>query len=272
MNRNVRAAAFLLLSIAAAGSGAMRASALSPASSVEIPVAGHINAEMAARLHPLLNDGKPHTVRVSSSGGDDLPALALAQDIRRNHAILVVDGVCAGACANYLFVAAARRIVQPGALVIFGGSATARLAMVPPERIKEVTDDDVKTAQLEKQLLKEAGINPALLLEPLLRLQTDCFSLTSHDRSGKAYINYRAHFVGWVPSRSHLARMGVAVTGFWPDSVSQFQAILQGAFPGGARGDIAYSGTDLPSAPAALLAQLHETRECDTGLPGKSRH
>lgn len=121
-------------------------------------------------------------------------------------------------------------------------------------------------------MLKEAGINPALLLEPLLRLQTDCFSLTSHDRSGKAYINYRAHFVGWVPSRSHLARMGVAVTGFWPDSVSQFQAILQGAFPGGARGDIAYSGTDLPSAPAALLAQLHETRECDTGLPGKSRH
>ncbi len=272
MNRKVRAAVLLLLSVSIAGSGAIGASAQSPASGAEIPLTGHINAEMAARLHPLLNDGKPHTLRVNSSGGDDLPTLALAQDIRRNRATLVVDGVCAGACANYLFVAAARRIVQPGALVIFGGSATARLAMVPAERVKEVIDDYLKSAQLEKQLLKETGINPSLLLEPQLRLQTDCFSLTSRDRSGKAYINYRAHFVGWVPSRSHLARMGVAVTGFWPDSASRFQETLQSAFPGGVRGDIAYSETDLPSAPAALLERLHETRECDTGLLGKPRH
>src|SRR6185503_16100115 len=93
----------------------------------------------AGRLHAALADGKPHIVRVNSSGGEDAPALAIAADIARTRSSLVVDGICAGPCANYLFLAAARRTVQPGAPVIFTASASSRLAMVPEQRRKDVS-------------------------------------------------------------------------------------------------------------------------------------
>jgi hypothetical protein len=236
----------------------------------DVPLSGHISADMAARLHTVLNDGKQHVLRVNSSGGEDAPALALAEDIRRNHVPVDVDGLCAGPCANYLFIAASHRTVEPGALVIFAASATSRLAMVPPARTKDVIGDYTNTAQAEKKLLIDAHVNAALLLEPQLQLQTECYSLTSRDRGGKAYVNYKSGFIGWVPSRAYLARAGVPVHGFWPETAGQFQATLQKAFPGGARGNIAYAGVSAPSATATLLARLKTIKECDTGLPPRT--
>jgi hypothetical protein len=142
--------------------------------------------------------------------------------------------------------------------------------MAPPARVKELSGDYTRTAQAEKQLLTDAHVNAALLLEPQLQLQTECYSLTSRDRAGKSYINYNASFIGWVPSRAYLARAGVPVRGFWPDTVGQFEATLQNAFPGGARGKIAYAGVNAPSAIATLLARLKAIKECDTGLPSRT--
>ena len=79
------------------------------AGAAEIPLSGHISADMANRFHAALADGKPHVVRVTSSGGEDAPTLAIAADIARTRSSLVVEGICAGPCANYLFLAAARR-------------------------------------------------------------------------------------------------------------------------------------------------------------------
>jgi hypothetical protein len=235
----------------------------------ELPISGHISASMASRLHQLLSDGRPHTVRVTSSGGEDGSALAIAADIARTHTALVVDGICAGPCANYLFMAAARRTVQPGALVIFTASATSRLAMVAPGRRTEVSRIYENAAQQEKQLLRDTSANPALLLEPQLGLGTTCYSLTSRDNAGKAYINYQAQFVGWSPSRTWLTRAGINVAGFWPDTEAQFQAALQKAIPGGTRGGIVRSTAKKPSTEAALLNRLRGMPECDSGLPKK---
>ncbi len=170
-------------------SAAVPLSAQTPMSG-EIPLSGHIGAEMAGRFHAALNDGKPHVVRITSSGGDDGPALAIAADLVRTRSSLVVDGICAGPCANYLFIAATRRTVKPDALVIFTASASSRLAMVPQQRRKEVSSLYESSARQERQLLQDRHANPALLLEPQLGLGTSCYSLTSRDTAGKAYINY----------------------------------------------------------------------------------
>jgi len=244
-------------------------SAQTPAGGADIPLSGHISVQMADRFHAALKDGRPHVVRVSSSGGEDAPALAIAADIARSGSSLVVDGICAGPCANYLFMAAARRTVQPGALVIFTASASSRLAMVPAGRRKEISSIYESAARQEKQLLQDRRANAALLLEPQLGLGTSCYSLTSRDTAGKAYINYQAQYVGWTPSRSWLARTGVGITGFWPDTNAQFQAALQKAIPGGARGSIVYSAAKTPAAETGLLKQLVAIPECDTGLPKK---
>lgn len=235
----------------------------------EIPLSGHLSADMASRFHPALADGKPHIVRVTSSGGEDAPALAIAADIARTGSSVVVDGICAGPCANYLFLAAARRTVQPGALVIFTASASSRLAMVPQARRKEISNLYEDNARRERQLLQVRRANAALLLEPQLGLGTSCYSLTSRDTSGKAYINYQAQYVGWTPSRAWLTRAGFGVSGFWPDGDAQFQAALQRAIPGGARGGVAYSAAKSPAAEAALLSRLRAMPECDTGLTKK---
>ncbi|MES2254577.1 MAG: hypothetical protein V4559_05980 [Pseudomonadota bacterium] len=235
----------------------------------EIPLSGHIGAGMASRLHLLLSDGKPRIVRVTSSGGEDIAALAIARDIARSRTAIVVDGICAGPCANYIFMAAARRTVQPGAVVIFTASATSRLAMVPSQRRSEISAIYENAARQEKQLLQDARGNAALLLEPQLGLGTTCYSLTSRDNAGMAYINYQAQFVGWSPSREWLARAGINVAGFWPDNDAQFQAALQKAIPGGARGHIAYVAAKSPVNEAALLRRLQGMPECDSGLPKK---
>jgi hypothetical protein len=233
-----------------------------PALADDITINGHIDAAMAARLHVVLTDGKKHTLQVNSSGGDDLPALALARDIRQSHAAMVVEGLCAGSCAGDLFVAAAERSIAPGGLVIFAASATSRLAMVPPNRHKEVIPAYADAAAGEMQLLTEAHADSALLLEPQLKLQTQCYSLTSHNPAGQAYINYQAEAVGWIPSRAYLAHAGMKVSGFWPASEGQFQTALKNAFPGGARGAILFAGAEKPSPLPTLLAQLSAIKEC----------
>jgi hypothetical protein len=235
----------------------------------EVRINGHINAAIAAQLHDVLSHGE-RTIRVTSGGGDPLPSLALARDIRRYHASLIVDGVCAGACANFLFPAAEKRTVMPDALVIFSGTASALLALVPPEKLNTLDADYAPGALQEKALMSETSVNQNLLLEPLLRLGLSCYSLTSKNATGKSYINYRSDFVGWVPSRADLVRAGVRAGGFWPTSDAQFQAAMKSAFPGGARGNIAFAGQTSNAAP--LPARLKAVPQCDTGLPGERRH
>ncbi|HEY2836897.1 MAG TPA: hypothetical protein VGI89_10040 [Rhizomicrobium sp.] len=232
------------------------------AGDAELRINGHITAAVAAQMHTALAHG-PRTIRISSTGGEQQPALAIARDLRHAHASLIVEGLCGGPCANYLFPAAVRRTVSPGGLVIFSGTATSALAMVPTDKTSLVGDDYAKTAAEEKTLIAEAGINPALLLEPQLQLHPGCVSLTSKDAAGKSYINYRADFIGWVPSRSYLARAGVRVDGFWPANPVQFQTAFQNAFAGGARGAIASFGPASPAKPASLMAALKSVRACD---------
>lgn len=228
----------------------------------ELRIDGHINAAMAAQMHMALAHG-PRAIRISSSGGDQLPALALARDMRHAHVSLIVEGLCGGPCANYLFLAATKRMVMPGGLVIFSGTASSAMAMVPADKAAMVGGDYARAAAEEKSLLADAGINPALLLEPQLQLHPGCYSLTSKDGAGKAYINYRADFIGWVPSRAYLARAGVRIDGFWPASPAQFQTAFQRTFAGNARGTIASFGPASPGKSAILLAALKSVRPCD---------
>lgn len=232
------------------------------AGAAEIPLSGHISADMANRFHAALADGKPHVVRVTSSGGEDAPTLAIAADIARTRSSLVVEGICAGPCANYLFLAAARRTVQPDAPVIFTASASSRLEMVPDARRREVLGLYENNAQQEKKLLQDRHANAALLLEPQLGLVTSCYSLTSHDTAGKAYINYQARYIGWTPSRAWLTRAGFNVSGFWPKTDAQLQAALQKAIPGGARGGVSYSTAKAPATEAVSLDRLRAIPEC----------
>lgn len=76
------------------------------------------------RAHPGVR-----TLRVDSSGGDALPALEIGRLVRARRLHVVVEGRCNSACANYVFVPAARRTIRPGAMVMWHNSCPQN---VPP--------------------------------------------------------------------------------------------------------------------------------------------
>ncbi len=149
--------------------------------------------------------------------------------------------------------------------MIFSETASARLAMAPTNQTTSLNRDYAVEARQEKDLLAASGVSPALLLEPMLQLHPSCYALTSHDTAGKAYVNYRSDFVGWVPARAYLERAHVRMEGFWPATAAQYQPAFQKAFPGGARGAIALFGPSRPSGMASLQARLKAVPRCDTG-------
>jgi len=66
-----------------------------------------------------LNDGD--TVVLKSLGGSVEDALDIADVFEQKHLVAVVNGYCASSCANYIFVAAAAKIVLDGGVVGFHG-------------------------------------------------------------------------------------------------------------------------------------------------------
>jgi hypothetical protein len=61
-------------------------------------------------------------LRISSSGGSDTAAIDLGEIVRRRNLKLVVADHCFRECAQYVFVAASTKVIEPGALVACGNN------------------------------------------------------------------------------------------------------------------------------------------------------
>ena len=120
-------AASLALLIAATGSpwgeatGSFR---ITPVDAATVRISGLIRPGDAAALERHLTD-KVQRVVINSAGGEAETALAMAGMVEARRLSIVVDGVCASSCANYLFAAAAHRTIFPGALVLWHGAPDA---------------------------------------------------------------------------------------------------------------------------------------------------
>lgn len=74
-------------------------------------------AERIQRLAVL----EPDVLVVRSAGGPVRTWLDLAEALRRRPRSVIVDGLCASSCANYVFPTGREKIVPPGSLVIWHG-------------------------------------------------------------------------------------------------------------------------------------------------------
>lgn len=68
-------------------------------------------------------DRPPSLLTINSPGGDVMAGLVLGDWVRRHRIDVVVGGVCASSCANYVFPAGRRKTVRAGALVLWHGGA-----------------------------------------------------------------------------------------------------------------------------------------------------
>ena len=78
-------------------------------------------ASVERSLALLAADRSISTMVVTSNGGEVRVSLRLARAIRARGLTLVVRRQCASSCANFLFTAARRKIVEPRSLVVFHG-------------------------------------------------------------------------------------------------------------------------------------------------------
>lgn len=86
--------------------------------------AGQIDAESSARLVAAVTGGpadRPMTLILRSLGGDVIAALDAADVLVQRDVTGVVYSICASSCANYLLMAADRRIIAEDSILVWHG-------------------------------------------------------------------------------------------------------------------------------------------------------
>jgi hypothetical protein len=83
---------------------------------------GEINAEANQRFFAQVARRPPRRLVIDSPGGEVEAGIALGRWVFAQGVDLVVEGECLSSCANYVFTAARRKTVQPGAVVGWHGN------------------------------------------------------------------------------------------------------------------------------------------------------
>lgn len=112
---------------------------------------------------------------IKSSGGEVEAGIELGRWVFQNKIIVIISGYCFSSCANYVFTAGSRKIIQPGSLVAWHGNYHHLLAtglwrddvnsrmMRTNENLQVATDiiskQVIKLVKLEKDFFKLIGVN-----------------------------------------------------------------------------------------------------------------
>ena len=90
---------------------------------VTLTYRGAIDAERNSALFARARDVmSPERMVITSGGGSVKAGIALGRWVREQGLTLVVEDYCLSSCANYVFTAATRRIIRPGAAVGWHGN------------------------------------------------------------------------------------------------------------------------------------------------------
>jgi len=132
----------------------------------EIDAEGDVTDSMFNELKRLTDLYQFDTLRINSIGGVTRAGMDIGALIKAKGLTLIVDGDCMSACANFMFPAAPKKIVLPGAVVASHGSATTRMSVcrledskfcgIPEETLRE---DSAR----EKAFYSQTGMSFSLL-------------------------------------------------------------------------------------------------------------
>lgn len=112
---------------------------------------------------------------LDSKGGDVEVGVRLASHLLPRQLTVIVDGICASSCANYLFTAGLNKEIRRG-WVGFHGNATALMAQdwhevtrkfkeeggLSDQQISELHARFMALAEIEQKYLERAGVDQAL--------------------------------------------------------------------------------------------------------------
>ncbi len=194
-------------------------------------------------------------VVVDTPGGDLVTAMAIGDIIQQHQLDLTVRGLCFSACANYLFIAARHKTVEPDSFVGWHGGVNQydceevcddvalaqeverlqrgpTLAMCRAQPAREAWDHRLRLAllsamQTERSFYQKHGVNLALIRfsalvtgGPLLRSRRENLVQASdgrwQTRQGQLHSTPIRAFEVWLPHPADLKRLGVSgLESFW---------------------------------------------------------
>jgi ankyrin repeat protein len=182
---------------------------------------GPIDAVMRQRFEEAVAAGGLTTVRITSPGGEIVHALRIGAIMQARDIDVIVHDLCAGACAQYIFIAGRKRRLERESLVGFMNTIkSSSIVLAMATEALQVRNTVSATAErlvaLEEELYRKRGVSAALLVDPMVALQPRCVLLK---REGTAMgWNTTSNYMMWVPSRDYLTAAGVEFEGDWPKS------------------------------------------------------
>jgi len=141
----------------------------------EVFYSGPISHEKNQKFFEQISGRNISRLVIKSSGGDVEAGIELGRWVFQNNIIVIVTGYCFSSCANYVFTAGSRKIIQPGSLVAWHGNYHHLLStglwrddinsrmMRTNENLQVATDiirkQVSKLVKLEKDFFKLIGVN-----------------------------------------------------------------------------------------------------------------
>lgn len=157
---------------------------------------GPIDVEGRMRDAVIKRDYRPRLIVVARSDGGSLAgAIDMAEHLRRFRYSIVVDGICASACAQFLFMAAEQKVIRAdGIVAMHGGPFTdeqIEALDLTPEGRENIRRESDRFVQFYRKL--GIGIGITNDFPPRLREQLA-----------------RGEMVFWIPKEADFRRFNVS--------------------------------------------------------------
>jgi ATP-dependent protease ClpP protease subunit len=181
-----------------------------------IAIVGFINTNVLDTYRNIASKYKVKTLYIDSGGGDVISAIALASDLRRLDARLVVAGKCFSACANYIFAGSLHKNVLPGSLIVIHST----------QILYHSKNGDISVAQRDMQKLIDLDSNGSITEQIVekTRIENDFYYKIGMVRENfRLFDQYQKNLLNasktkglecptyneWVLSRLELEEMGI---------------------------------------------------------------
>lgn len=121
----------------------------------QIKYVGEMTDAGFAALERLTRGRKIQTLVVDSAGGEIVTSMDFGDWVANRKVDVVVERLCLSSCANYIFPAARTKVIQPGAVVAWHGSARQRDLTVELNQIIDERVDKLGLSAAEKERKRE---------------------------------------------------------------------------------------------------------------------
>lgn len=98
---------------------------------------GFLNPEGAERAVEQIATGRFKVLRIDSGGGEIMSSMRIGGALFERRMDVVVRNLCLSSCANYVFPAAVRKVIEPGSIVAWHGDARQPNTLLRIELLKE---------------------------------------------------------------------------------------------------------------------------------------